>query len=114
MTEEEMKIKQAAKSRRAQRLNDRGAIFAPIRNRREQLGLGVRISVPRTVLTDWREDLDSALVLLQEIQGVLNDNSKRLDISSVLDGAHALVDRVMDGVESFEKEQMGERAPEGK
>lgn len=79
---------------------------------RKKAGFHERISVPRSVLTDWREELESALILLQEIDAAL-DRGEGLDIPSVLDGAHALVDRVMDGIEDFE-ERAGERAPQGK
>lgn len=72
-----------------------------------------RISVPRSVLTDWREELENALMLLQEIEATLA-SGKGIDIPSALAGSHALVDRVMDGIEDFENEQMNARAPKGK
>lgn len=75
---------------------------------RKKAGFDARISVPRSILTDWREELESALILLQH---ATLDRDKGLDIPSLIDGAHALVDRVVDCLEDIE-ERTGERAPE--
>jgi hypothetical protein len=55
------------------------------------------IPIPRFVLTDWREELDSALSLLLHAKG------EGIDTSSVIAGVDSLVDRVMRDIYDFEE-----------
>jgi hypothetical protein len=67
--------------------------------------LANRTSLPKSFLEDWHEDLDSALVLLQTIKEPVRN---MLTEASVLDGAHALVDRVRAHIANWQElEQQG-------
>ena len=74
------------------------------------------ISMPQSFLEDWREDLDNALVLLQELEGAVRNLPTT---ASVVAGAHALVDRVMNHISNLQeqtdkRDRAGTRAPRAK
>ena len=48
----------------------------------------------------WRDELESALVLLQEIEAATH-RGEGLDVQSVLDGVHALVDRASGDIQDW-------------
>ena len=108
-----MKTKRAAvQSKRTQRQAPifHGDFEEAVSVIRKKAGFHTQISIPQSILTDCREELESALILLQH---ATLDRDKGLDIPSLIDGAHALVDRVVDCLEVIE-ERTGERAPERK
>jgi|CXWL01.1.fsa_nt_gi hypothetical protein len=58
------------------------------------------IKVPTSVMEDWDADLQSALVLIQNVKHANgNGNPGDWDIDSALDGVHALVERVAGGID---------------
>jgi hypothetical protein len=57
-----------------------------------------QIKVPAPLMESWYSDLQSALVLIQEMDyGMKNGN--RSSLNSLMDGAHALIDRVAESLD---------------
>lgn len=60
------------------------------------------IKIPLDVMESWNSDLQSVIVLIQEIQFAMNNNNPTaMDYSSSLDGAHALAERVSEDIDEF-------------
>ena len=61
-----------------------------------------RIKVPSPCMESWNSNLQSALVLIQEIDfGTQNGDLSAFTFSSLLDGAHALIERVAEDINDW-------------
>lgn len=58
----------------------------------------VQIKVPAPLMESWYSDLQSALVLIQEMDYGMK-NGYRSSLDSLMDGAHALIDRVAESLD---------------
>lgn len=60
------------------------------------------IEIPSPCMESWNSDLQSALVLIQEIEfGTQNGHLNIFNFSSFLDGAHALIERVAEDINDW-------------
>jgi hypothetical protein len=67
---------------------------------REKLRLAVQFADEQG-LKEWREELDTALTSLQEIEEALPGARRDRDISPMIARSRAIVDRLMDGIENL-------------
>ncbi len=60
------------------------------------------VEIPSPCIEAWNSDLQSALVLIQGIElGTENGDLNTFTFSSLLDGAHALIERVSEDIDDW-------------